>query len=275
MLSKSRNHIYRRKEGDGGSKINESMEAQGETETFLQRDRQPRSPPAPGPLASGGANIISLPLCSFSQGTVGPSEARELPEGGWYLDLSWNACRNYFLLSILPLTISLLLGYTWLTLSSGCLPPRLLAETLHSIQAILFHFDDHRSSRILERLITKDGFDEHCAQAEGYKIFDGADNLDYRYWGERLAALHNFTRERPPRNKFERWMKWQSSERNAFAVALAALLISILVGLLSLAVAGLQTWIAWEAWKQPVSNDDETIEILREVANLLREQLRG
>ncbi|KAK3372111.1 hypothetical protein B0H63DRAFT_513608 [Podospora didyma] len=35
---------------------------------------------------------------------------------------------------------------------------------------IFFHFDGDRSSHILERLITKVGFDEDCAQPEGYKI---------------------------------------------------------------------------------------------------------
>jgi hypothetical protein len=161
-----------------------------------------------------------------------------------------------------------------LTERSGCLPPRLLAETLHSIQTILFDFGDHRSSRILERLITKQGFDEDCAQAHGYKMFTDADMMEYRYWGERLAILQGFMRERPPRNKFERWIKWQTSESNAFATALAALLISIVVGVLSLAVAALQSWLAWKAWAEPVSNDDNTIAILQEIADLLRQQSR-
>jgi hypothetical protein len=157
---------------------------------------------------------------------------------------------------------------------SGCLPPRLLAETLHSIQAILFHFDDHRSSRILKRLIAKEEFDKDCEQAEGYKLFTEADMTEYRYWGERLATLQDFMRERPPRNKFERWMKWQTSESNAFTVALAALLISIVVGVVSLAVAALQGWIAWKAWRDPVSNDDDIIEVLQQIADLLRQRPR-
>lgn len=159
-----------------------------------------------------------------------------------------------------------------LTITRGCFPPRLLAETLHSIQIVLFHFDDDRSSHILERLIDRDGFDEHCSQADGYKILDDADKLEYRYWGERLAALYNFTRERPPRNKLERWMKWQSAESNAFVVAVAALVISIVVGILGLGLASVQTWVAWEAWKTPVSNDDEPTALLREIAELLRQQ---
>ncbi|KAK4172175.1 hypothetical protein QBC36DRAFT_390612 [Triangularia setosa] len=159
-------------------------------------------------------------------------------------------------------------------LKSGCLPPRLLAETLHSIQTILFGIGDHRSSHILERLITKHGFDEDCAQAQGYKMFTDVDMVEYQYWGERLVILQGFMRERPPRNRFERWIKWQTSESNAFAIALAALLISIVVGALSLAVATLQSWLAWKAWAEPVSNDDGTIAILQEIADLLRQQSR-
>ncbi len=178
---------------------------------------------------------------------------------------------SLFSISLLPLI--LLLG-SLLTGCSGCLPPRLLAETLHSIQTILFHFSDHRSSLILERLMAKQGFDEDCAQAQGYRMFTDADLMEYKYWGERLAILQGFMRERPPRNRFERWIKWQTSESNAFALALAALVISVVVGLLSLGVAGLQSWLAWKAWKEPISNDDDTIAILQEIADLLRQQSR-
>lgn len=78
-------------------------------------------------------------------------------------------------------------------------------------------------------------------------MFTDADMMEYQYWGERLAILQCFMRERPPRNRFERWINWQTSESNAFALALAALLVSIVVGILSLTVAVLQTWLAWKA----------------------------
>ncbi|KAK8112821.1 hypothetical protein PG984_013347 [Apiospora sp. TS-2023a] len=114
---------------------------------------------------------------------------------------------------------------------------------------IMFQFDDHKSRYILERLVSG-GFDEDCLQPEGYKISDDSEGLEYVYWGERLAALHAFVLERPPRNGFERWVKWQTSESNAFAIALLALLISIIVGVLSLILASIQTWIAYKAWKE-------------------------
>lgn len=62
------------------------------------------------------------------------------------------------------------------------------------------------------------------------------------------AALAN----PPPRNKLERWLQSQTSERNALFIALLALFISIFVGLLAVILAAVQTWIAWMAWKYPV-----------------------
>ncbi|KAK0616615.1 hypothetical protein B0T14DRAFT_435652, partial [Immersiella caudata] len=104
-----------------------------------------------------------------------------------------------------------------------------------------------------------------------YMIFDDADNLEYLYWGDRLAALHAFVLDRPPRNRFERWIKWQASDSNIFAVALVALLISNAVGILSLGGTAFQSWVAWKAWKEPVASDDtEVVADLRELAELVR-----
>jgi hypothetical protein len=105
---------------------------------------------------------------------------------------------------------------------------------------------------ILNRLITKEGFDESCCVHEGYKIFrDTAEDIPYVYWGERLAALYNLVVNKPPRGKLQRWIRWQTSESNSFLVAMLALVISIIVGILSLGLSGLQAWIAWQAWKYP------------------------
>lgn len=136
---------------------------------------------------------------------------------------------------------------------SGCLPPHLVAETLHSIQDILFQCDDDKSQDILQRLCYRRGFDRDCLIPEGYKLFEDPSHLKYVYWGKRLVALHDFVLDPPPHNKFERWIKWQTSESNAFAIALFALLISIVVGFLSLGLASVQTWIAYKAWKETVN----------------------
>ncbi|KAK4448738.1 hypothetical protein QBC34DRAFT_406654 [Podospora aff. communis PSN243] len=137
-------------------------------------------------------------------------------------------------------------------LERGTLSPGLLAETLHSLQSILFRYDDERSMAILKRLVRKEGFDESCCVHEGYKIFrDTAEDISYVYWGERLSVLHDLVLNKPPLGRFQRSMRWWTSETNSFLVAMLALAISIIVGILSLGLSAFQAWVAWQAWKYP------------------------
>lgn len=138
---------------------------------------------------------------------------------------------------------------------SGTLPPRLLFETLHSLQSILFPSIDPKAHRVMEQLVKSAGFDPACKEYNGYRHKDTqyqTGDLYYKYWAERLADLHDLLLQRPPRNKWERWVQWQSSEANAFAIAILALLISIVVGIISIILSAVQIGIAWMAWKYPV-----------------------
>ncbi|KAK2589821.1 hypothetical protein QQS21_012501 [Conoideocrella luteorostrata] len=142
------------------------------------------------------------------------------------------------------------------SLNLGTVPAQLLVETLHSLQSLLFPPIDQKSAAILDRLMTKrnENFDCECAEYEGYKIFqEPPESFQYVYWGERLVHLQELLKTRPPRNRLERWLKWQSSEGNALFVALLALLISICVGAVSVGIGAVQVWIAWMAWKHPVA----------------------
>jgi hypothetical protein len=104
----------------------------------------------------------------------------------------------------------------------------------------------------LQQLIRRKGFDSACAVHEGYKMFqDVSGDFPYIYWGERLAILHDLVLDRPPRTDFERWIRLQTSESNSFLIAMLALVISIIVGILTLGLSGFQAWVAWQAWKYP------------------------
>ncbi|WKT45061.1 hypothetical protein QSH57_009914 [Fusarium oxysporum f. sp. vasinfectum] len=135
------------------------------------------------------------------------------------------------------------------SLRRGTLPPQLLFETLHSLQDILFPLTDHRSEKILRALICRNGFDPECLEYDGYNVFHKG--IRYVYWGERIARLYELAKKRPPRNKLERWFDRRSTDGNAFSIALLALCISILVGIVSILISGFQAWIAWMAWKYP------------------------
>lgn len=160
-----------------------------------------------------------------------------------------------------------------LTSSRGRLPPRLVAETLHSIKEILFPFDDPKSARILNGLIEQEGFDADCVKL-GLVVPGGIQKLEYLYWGPRLAAIYEYMRDRPPLTNFEEWIKWQTTESNAFVVALAALLISIFVGILSLVLGAVQVWIAWKAWKEPIEEDAGMVIKIEDLIEWVREQDR-
>ncbi|KAF9878521.1 hypothetical protein CkaCkLH20_04013 [Colletotrichum karsti] len=143
------------------------------------------------------------------------------------------------------------------SLQKGTLPPQLLVETLHSVQSILFPSIDRKSVPILDDLIANQdtAFDRECADYDGYGLFqEPPAGFSYLYWGDRLALLHELVISRPPRNKLERWLHRQSNEGNALFIALVALLISIFVGILSIGIGAVQIWIAWMAWKYPLTD---------------------
>jgi hypothetical protein len=56
-----------------------------------------------------------------------------------------------------------------------------------------------------------------------------------------------------PRGTLEKWLQRKSGNgRYNMMIALAGVLFALILGVLGLAVAILQTWITYNAWKQPV-----------------------
>ncbi|KAL2787667.1 hypothetical protein BJX66DRAFT_327670 [Aspergillus keveii] len=140
------------------------------------------------------------------------------------------------------------------SLGLGTLPPQLLLETLHSIQFILFPISNdktRKSIRLLQRLVTKDGFDPNARLDEGW-IRDGvAANFRYKYWNQRLEILYQLAKNPPPRNGFISWIERHTTERNALTVAIIGLFLSAFFGLLTCLIGGAQLAVAIMAWKDP------------------------
>ena len=136
--------------------------------------------------------------------------------------------------------------------SRGTLPPQLLLETLDSLQFILFPSVDDKSSRFLRDLMrgTKSEFDRDCLVYDGY-IREMPDKFEYRYWGSRLAKLHYLVINPKPRHRFGRWAQRHTLERNALYLAILGLFLSAFFGFLSVVVGIVQTWVVYQAWKNP------------------------
>lgn len=131
------------------------------------------------------------------------------------------------------------------------LPEQLIIETLDSIQGILFPMEPE-SQKLLRTLVSKESFDPDCSRLVEDLPYANAD-IKYQYWGSRLMDLFDEMENPKPRGAFSRWLAPRSKERHVMLAALLGILTAVILGLLALIVAVFQTYIAWQAWKHPVS----------------------
>ncbi|KAK8038981.1 hypothetical protein PG993_007392 [Apiospora rasikravindrae] len=137
------------------------------------------------------------------------------------------------------------------SLKAGILPPQFLLETLHSIQDVLFPYQDHSSKVFLKGLVRGSKFDSECMNYELYE-YDVSTDFKYIYWQDRIENLHSLLDQRRGRNRLERAFERLGTQANAFVIAIFALIISIVVGIISIALSAAQLYISLMAWKHPV-----------------------
>ncbi|KAF2964489.1 hypothetical protein GQX73_g9089 [Xylaria multiplex] len=132
------------------------------------------------------------------------------------------------------------------------LPKQLILETLHTLKFALFPIDSESQS-ILRSLVAKDKFDpENCRVNASWQLRE-EELTAYEYWGSRVMDLYDELENPTPRGFVEKWMERKSGARYIMMATLAGVLIAILLGILTLAVSIIQTWIAWQQWQHPVS----------------------
>lgn len=127
-----------------------------------------------------------------------------------------------------------------------------MLETLYTLQNVLFPEQDLKSRRLCSRL----GFDEDCLRFEAEGIVNSEEKeIVYTFWLERLEDLADEMRPetKRPRGRLGEWLHGKSNPRYTLLATLISVLIAILIGLAALAVAIVQTWISYMAWKHPVA----------------------
>jgi hypothetical protein len=126
------------------------------------------------------------------------------------------------------------------------LPRRLALETLHTLQ-ILFLLD-YESSKILNSLISREGFDPGCSQFESTDYQMSSENEKiFHYWMAHLVDLDREVENPTPRG-IRRWLEMRSGARYVMMVTI----IAIILGVLGLAVQSFQAWVSYQQWKHPV-----------------------
>ena len=138
----------------------------------------------------------------------------------------------------------------------GNIPRQIVLEVLDTLQNVLFPFDSG-SEQILRGLVSKQSFDPDCLRYDAavYRG-EGGGNLSYSYFGNRLVDLFEELEDPSPRGVLETWFQRKSGARHVMMATLIGVIIAIVLGILGLVVGIFQAWVAYEAWKYPVSNVD-------------------
>ncbi|KAK8071175.1 hypothetical protein PG997_011378 [Apiospora hydei] len=145
-------------------------------------------------------------------------------------------------------------------LSQGCLPPKLLKETLGTLH-ILFPLADKRSRTLLEKDVNYYGLDPslleplppdhsyHETQRDA--LLPRSVSALYQrfpYWGERLYDLWIEAEDPTPITTVGKWSDSKKSGRYVYWAGFVALVIAILFGVAATVLAALQVWISWCGW---------------------------
>lgn len=123
---------------------------------------------------------------------------------------------------------------------------KLALETLDTIHKILFPPDED-SQALLTSLVSRAGFDEDCTRYESarYRKWNEKES-SYNYWEARLAELYEEVQNPTPRGRLHTWLQRRSCARYVMMATLIGVVIAIILGILGLAVATFQAWVAWQ-----------------------------
>lgn len=118
---------------------------------------------------------------------------------------------------------------------------------------VLFRLSDSKSRAMLHSLVSREDFDPECLHFEFDDIRLPAEaNIQYRYFGPRLAELHEEMERPTPDGLIERWLERKSGARYVMLATLIGVLCAVFIGILSLTATVYQTYVAYQAWQHPV-----------------------
>ncbi|KAJ3496144.1 hypothetical protein NLG97_g2867 [Lecanicillium saksenae] len=138
-------------------------------------------------------------------------------------------------------------------ISEGNMPRDLALETLATLQEILFPLDAD-SQTLLQSLVSKQSFDPDCLRLDTRPYRRPEEKtVQYRYWGARLADLHEQMEAPTPNGYFEKWMERRSGARYVMMATLGGVVIAVVLGALSLAVSIFQAWVGYQQWQHPIN----------------------
>ncbi|KAK8068548.1 hypothetical protein PG996_007660 [Apiospora saccharicola] len=124
-------------------------------------------------------------------------------------------------------------------------------EVLHSIQDVLFP-PDMKSQAFLRSLISEQEMDPDCTLYNNSEYeLEGEDDVSYQWLGPRLMDLYEELENPTPRGVLDQWLERKSRARHVMLATVIGVFVAVFLGILSLIVGIIQTYIAWQQWKAP------------------------
>jgi hypothetical protein len=177
--------------------------------------------------------------------TATQSASRDASVGDCIKLYVWKSCETDFL----PTTTDSSVVHI-----RGNIPRRLALETLDSLQKILFPSDPDSQS-LLRSLVSNSSFDPDCLRFESAaNRSDDEKEIEYHYFGARLADLYEEIENPRPRGLVEKWFERRSGTRYVMMATLVGVITAVILGMAGLAVAIFQAWVSYQQWKHPVGN---------------------
>ncbi|KAK8070418.1 hypothetical protein PG997_010621 [Apiospora hydei] len=140
------------------------------------------------------------------------------------------------------------------SLFEGQMSRQYALEVLHSIQDVLFP-PDAKSQAFLRSLVSEQEMDPDCTlyNRSEYEL-EGEDDVTYQWLGPRLMDLYEELENPTPRGLLDQWLERKSRARHVMLATVIGVFVAVFLGILSLIVGIIQTWIAWQQWKAPPGN---------------------
>lgn len=139
------------------------------------------------------------------------------------------------------------------------LPRELALETLYTLQILFPH--DSQTTRLIAKLVSTEGFDPNVGKhntngTDGNGIELKGEQKEaqkWKYWGSRMLDLYEELQNERPHGTWDVWVERNSKNRHVMMATIIGVFIAVVLGVLSLCLAGLQTWIAYSDWKTPAA----------------------
>ncbi|KAI3537020.1 hypothetical protein CABS01_05074 [Colletotrichum abscissum] len=139
-------------------------------------------------------------------------------------------------------------------LALGCLPAKLIDETLRSYNLLFPPIGNAKSRKLLREWVKRERLDEsllnpsfdHSKQDPPRTLHDLYE--DFPYWAPQLARLLEEVDDPTPTTRWERYAERRKSHRHTYKCAIAALVVAAVSGTLATLLAAVQVWISYCDW---------------------------